>query len=548
MDEELYSSTPESVDDSPILSETMQSSVVERLGVELVEELSHLLEDHFILDALSKITSSKSFHWHRSFSRNKIEALKWLAEFIGVDEDGSDTLQQGYLRHLKTKYPEAIKLTFVRTPSAKKLSKKEKSLKKLLIVDRKLKTYEWEIEPDQLHLDEMIGIGSFGSVYHATLFPSHEEVAVKQLAHDVSEEDSATFIKEIAILSRLDHPNVVGFVGACISGALSLVMEYCSSGNLKVFLQMQHSISWQHKCRMARQAADGISYLHSQTPPIAHRDLKCQNILVTAEGDVKVSDFGLSKTISRTIGNALSRMGTLNWLAPEVLRGEVYQSTAVDVYAFGMVLYEIMMDGKPPYDAWQPLQIVRAIDEGQRPEIPDSCDPRYRVLMENCLSPLPEDRPNFRDICKELESIERIANAITSSSSNTSSPAHTRSSNMNAQQHQLLLQQVGSSPPRRHSPRSGSAGLSSTTSSTASSPQPFAKSSKRNPSAAIPVPSSSMASSTTATAATGGGGGNSGPHSPTLISLLPRNSPSSSAETRSASLKLRPKPMGLNGD
>jgi serine/threonine protein kinase len=415
MDEELHhsSSSPRAVEDSPnLVTENMQA--VDRLGNELVEELGHLLSDGMILDALQKITSSKSFRWRSSYMRTKVEVLKWMADFVGNEDE-----QQGYLRHLKTKYPEAIKLTFVRTTSAKKLSKKEKSQKKLTLLERKIKAYEWELEPESLLLGDMIGTGSFGSVYHATMVQTGEDVAVKQLAEDVNSEDSATFMKEIAILSRLHHPSIVGFVGASITGALALVMEYCAQGNLKMFLQANKP-GWNHKCRLARQAAEGIGYLHMQSPPIVHRDLKCQNILVTAEGSAKVSDFGLSKTIFRTIGNA-SKMGTLNWLAPEVLRGEVHHSIAVDVYAFGMVLYEILMDGTPPYESWAPLQIVRAIDEGRKPEVPSTCDPNYKALMEECWHPEPELRPSFHEICLKLRTIERLSRSSGSSSSDSNS-------------------------------------------------------------------------------------------------------------------------------
>lgn len=420
MDEELStsSSTPDP-EETPFNPEELQH-IIDRLGSELVDELSQLLEDTFILDALNKITSSKSFKWHSNYSRNKVEVLKYLAEFVSEEQ------QQDFLRHLKTKYPETIKLAFVRTPSSKKLSKKERSQKKLTMVERKIKQYEWELLPDQFILGDLIGSGSYGAVYHASLLPNGEDVAVKQLAEDVGVADAVTFMKEIAILSRLDHPNVVGFIGASITGSLALVMEYCLEGNLKTYLQKNRP-SWRQKVRLARQSAEGVAYLHEQSPPIVHRDLKCQNLLVTSDGDVKVSDFGLSKTISRTVGNA-SKMGTLNWLAPEVLRGESHPSTAADVYAFGMVLYEIFMDGTPPYDSWQPLQIVRAIDEGRHPEIPDACDPLYKSLMLDCWAPLPEARPSFLQLCHRLQVIERKAvHRSASSSSETTPPNSPRS-------------------------------------------------------------------------------------------------------------------------
>lgn len=377
------------------------STQVDRLSDELSEELNHLFEDSFILDAVSKITSSKSFRWRRTYSRTKIEVLKWLADYVGEEDEA----HQSFLRHLKSKYPEAIKLNFVRTPSAKRLNKKEKSQKKLTMVERRIKSYDWELLAENLLIQENVGTGSYGSVHRATLAGMDGDVAVKLLASDVSEDDSVTFMKEIAILSRLSHPSIVGFVGATITGTLSLVMEYCSQGNLKQFLQQKQSTSWTTKLRLAREAAEGIAYLHAQFPPIVHRDLKCQNLLVHQSGSVKVSDFGLSKTIVRTIGNA-SKMGTLNWLAPEVLRGEEIHNTAVDVYAFGMVLYEILMDGKSPYDTWQPLQIVRAIDEGLQPDVPEHCDAEFRELLQLCWLRDAQKRPSMQLIVEKLSSLE----------------------------------------------------------------------------------------------------------------------------------------------
>jgi serine/threonine protein kinase len=142
-------------------------------------------------------------------------------------------------------------------------------------------------------------------------------------------------------------------------------MEYAANGDLKSFLK-RGRLDWATKVSIARQIADGMNYLHSQNPSIVHRDLKCQNILVTGDGRVKVSDFGLSR--SMTNGAESSRLGTLNWLAPEVLRGGTF-SSAADVYAMGMCMYEILMDGEPPYNDWLPLQIVRAIDEGEHPQM-----------------------------------------------------------------------------------------------------------------------------------------------------------------------------------
>jgi serine/threonine protein kinase len=97
-----------------------------------------------------------------------------------------------------------------------------------------------------------------------------------------------------------------------------------------------------------------------------HRDLKCSNILVDQHDCIKVSDFGLSKHASSG-GN--TRMGTLNWIAPEILRNAGPFTEKADVFSYGIVVWEIFTNGQVPYQGLQPLQIVRAIDEGVRPEM-----------------------------------------------------------------------------------------------------------------------------------------------------------------------------------
>lgn len=496
------------------------SDQVDRLSSELSDELRHLFDDNFILDAVSKITNSRSFKWRRTYSRTKIEVLKWLADYVGEEDEAHQPL----LRHLKSKYPEAIKLTFKRIPSAKRLTKKEKSQKKLLMVERKIKAYEWELPYDNLSLQEMIGNGSYGSVHRATLVSSGEVVAVKLLASDVAEDDAATFMKEIAILSRLAHNSIVGFVGATITGNLALVMEYCALGNLKQFLQQRQTTSWTVKLRLARQAAEGIAYLHGQFPPIVHRDLKCQNLLVNREGNVKVSDFGLSKTISRTIGNA-SKMGTLNWLAPEVLRSVEIHNTAVDVYAFGMVLYEILMDGKPPYDAWQALQIVRAIDEGLQPEIPDYCDDEFRELVQWCWKREPSERPSMSQVVQKLSALELAAvDAL------TVTPHH--------QHHHTIL-----SFNNNHGSFGGSGGNGAGTASNR-------KMSLKSSSSSLPTPISSSASAATANMSRiesqpeiGSYGSSSNNHNATLGGgLLTSISPTSHSLLRDSTTPSRSRP------
>lgn len=177
-------------------------------------------------------------------------------------------------------------------------------------------------------------------------------------------------------------------------------------GNLSDVLTRQPNLSWKIKIRMALDAAEGILYLHSQSPVIVHRDLKSLNLLVNNEYTVKVADFGLSKTTS---GRSLnSKVGSLNWCAPEILLKRMPYTPKSDVYSFGMVLFELITH-HPPFQGLNPLQIVRAIDHGELPEIPEDTMEELKELTEDCWKMEPEDRPNFEEIVARLQHIYETA-------------------------------------------------------------------------------------------------------------------------------------------
>jgi len=152
-----------------------------------------------------------------------------------------------------------------------------------------------------------------------------------------------------------------------------------------------------------------MCYLHQSKPRVVHRDLKSLNLLVDENYHVKVADFGLSKT--SVTGNTLnSKVGSLNWCAPEILLQSQPYTDKADVYSFGMVLWELLTH-EPPFYGMHPLQIVRAIDKGQLPAIPDDkCpDPAFCKLIRDCWAAEPEKRPSFIVILKTLNEIEQRA-------------------------------------------------------------------------------------------------------------------------------------------
>ena len=140
-------------------------------------------------------------------------------------------------------------------------------------------------------------------------------------------------------------------------------------------------------------------YLHSRDPPVLHRDLKSGNLLIDADGHLKISDFGLARPRNRTMVD--TQVGTWGWMSPEVLNSEPYDEKA-DVYAFGVVLWELIT-GQEPFAGLNPLQVMKQVDAGERPPFPPGVPSPYRWLVEDCWQKNPAFRPAFDKILLRLQ-------------------------------------------------------------------------------------------------------------------------------------------------
>lgn len=165
------------------------------------------------------------------------------------------------------------------------------------------------------------------------------------------------FLKEVEILNNLRHPNVVLYMGMCIQiNRYSLVTEYLEEGSLFDQLHKKHTIlSTDRIFEIVEDIVMGMVYLHAKN--ILHRDLKSSNVLIGDDWKVKLCDFGLSEMHSKKkmkVGRA--RIGTYQWMAPEVLRKEKNIGFSADVYSFGMVLWELLTH-KIPFEDNMPAQI-----------------------------------------------------------------------------------------------------------------------------------------------------------------------------------------------
>ncbi|XVF00485.1 hypothetical protein REPUB_Repub04eG0005000 [Reevesia pubescens] len=244
-----------------------------------------------------------------------------------------------------------------------------------------------------------LGSGTFGTVYHGKWRGT--DVAIKRIKKSCftgrsSEQERLTveFWREADILSKLHHPNVVAFYGVVQDGpggTLATVTEYMVNGSLRhVLLSKDRQLDRRKRLIIAMDAAFGMEYLHSKN--IVHFDLKCDNLLVNLKDPArpicKVGDFGLSKIKRNTLVTGGVR-GTLPWMAPELLNGSSSKvSEKVDVFSFGIVLWEILTGG--------------IVSNTLRPPVPSYCDPEWKLLMEQCWAPDPVVRPSFTEIARRL--------------------------------------------------------------------------------------------------------------------------------------------------
>lgn len=192
---------------------------------------------------------------------------------------------------------------------------------------------------DGFSVANIIGKGGFGSVYYAEL--RNEKAAIKKMDMQASNE----FLAELKVLTHVHHLNLVRLIGYCVEGSLFLVYEYIENGNLSEHLRGKgrDPLTWATRVQIALDSARGLEYIHEHAVPVyIHRDIKSANILIDKNFRAKVADFGLTKLTEYGSSSLQTRLvGTFGYMPPEYAQyGDV--SPKIDVYAFGVVLYELI--------------------------------------------------------------------------------------------------------------------------------------------------------------------------------------------------------------
>ncbi|CAE7651310.1 STY46 [Symbiodinium sp. KB8] len=272
---------------------------------------------------------------------------------------------------------------------------------------RQLEHRDAFLQSGEVCLEELIGTGSTAEVYRATWHGT--DVAAKKLRS--KGQLSTEFKREISVLLRLRHPNLVLFMGACTKAPQALIIsEFCSGGTVFALLHQRRDLSlpWPQRLPIALDVAKGMNFLHRRQ--VVHRDLKSLNLLlacpIRGSDDVpavKVSDFGLSRAFRPDAAQAVmtNGAGTYHWMAPEVLSGQGYDEK-VDVYSYGICLFELITR-RIPYEGsgLEPVSIAVAVSRGKRPDvafIPEDTPADLRFTMKCCWAHRSSGRPGFDTI------------------------------------------------------------------------------------------------------------------------------------------------------
>lgn len=237
-----------------------------------------------------------------------------------------------------------------------------------------------------------LGQGGMGTVYEAVQKSIKRPVAIKILPKGADDDElrfADRFQREVHVMAQMSHPNIVTVYsfGETTDGQLFFVMEYVKGKDLHRIMH-RGGIEIDLVYKWIEQICDALFYAHSMG--VIHRDIKPANILITEKGDVKITDFGLAKLTGGNITDEHSRltktnmaMGTPDYVAPEILEPDGEIDHRVDIYAIGVMLYE-MLTGKIPRGAWKPpSRLVKGLNSGFDGIVIKAMDPDQELRFKD---------------------------------------------------------------------------------------------------------------------------------------------------------------------
>ncbi|KAL5012543.1 hypothetical protein ScPMuIL_011094 [Solemya velum] len=263
---------------------------------------------------------------------------------------------------------------------------------------------KWEIERTEIAMKHRLGGGQYGDVYEAVWKRHNKTVAVKTLKEDTMA--LKDFLEEAGIMKEMKHDNLVQLLGVCTrEPPFYIITEFMKQGNLLDYLRSHNKedLGPTVLMYMATQIASGMTVLEAEN--YIHRDLAARNCLVGENHVVKVADFGLARLIKDDTYTAhAGAKFPIKWTAPEGLAFNRF-STKSDVWAFGVLLWELATYGMSPYPGVELTEVYHLLERGYRMERPAGCPANVYELIMRCWQWEPKDRPTFKEIKNSLENM-----------------------------------------------------------------------------------------------------------------------------------------------
>ena len=264
---------------------------------------------------------------------------------------------------------------------------------------------------DEFEVGELIATGTAGKIYQATEKKSKRAVALKILPPDVSKDQNIyiRFEREMVILAKLDHPNIVRYLGGGKDGeSLFYAMERVQGGTLRQLIDKHHGLTWHETVKYGIRICSALQYLHNHG--IVHRDIKPSNIFINFEGEIKLGDFGIAFDSGESnLTESGLIVGSYAYMAPEQIRGDQGTDASADLYSLGCVLYEMLV-GKPPFQGDTFAKIFDQHLNSSAPrvsemvsEIPPSLDNMIERLMAKERSQRPFNARAVQGVLSELK-------------------------------------------------------------------------------------------------------------------------------------------------